>query len=419
MEKTCFVIMGYGIKNNLNLDLTYEKIIKPCLEENHLQPYPLYENHHNGYRCDEISGTACIDYKFVTCLKGADIVVADISTMNANAIYELGARHALRPRATILLCAEEHGSKFNFFDITYVPIIRYKHNGTILEEDIINETKQKLNEMLDCAINDTPLSPPDNPIYRALNEQNLYSQKPIIENSIYKLYLEGREKLDNNQYRDAVIILDKLYEQDPSEENLLLLVLAKYKMAEENKEPSELYKCINLIREKIDINLSASEELYGRLGAIYLRLYDLLKGKEDYDSALNFYRRGADFCTKNLYCSRNYCALLLRICELTTDENIILEHYYTAKYFARLYLKMSVDTQKFREYGERVYYIYNQADLNAIIEGNYNDYESKIKYLETDTGITVRQKETIQKGMRKLKESLETINEFMVTRKFA
>ena len=30
MNKTCFVIMGYGIKNNLNLDLAYEEIIKPA-----------------------------------------------------------------------------------------------------------------------------------------------------------------------------------------------------------------------------------------------------------------------------------------------------------------------------------------------------------------------------------------------------
>ena len=31
MSKTCFVIMGFGIKNNINLDLTYNEIIKPCI----------------------------------------------------------------------------------------------------------------------------------------------------------------------------------------------------------------------------------------------------------------------------------------------------------------------------------------------------------------------------------------------------
>ena len=35
--------MGYGVKNNLNLDLAYEKIIKPCIIENELIPFPLYK----------------------------------------------------------------------------------------------------------------------------------------------------------------------------------------------------------------------------------------------------------------------------------------------------------------------------------------------------------------------------------------
>ena len=95
--KSCFVIMGFGIKNNINLDLTYNEIIKPCLIENNLRPYSLYSDEKfNAFRCDEIIGTTSIDYKFITCLSNADIVIADISTMNANAIYELGVRHALQ-----------------------------------------------------------------------------------------------------------------------------------------------------------------------------------------------------------------------------------------------------------------------------------------------------------------------------------
>ena len=120
MSKTCFVIMGFGIKNNINLDLTYNEIIKPCIVENGLVPFPLYEeSRYNAYRCDEICGTTSIDYKFVTCLNGSDIVIADISTMNANAIYELGARHALKPRATILLCAKDKKHMSSSLDFVF------------------------------------------------------------------------------------------------------------------------------------------------------------------------------------------------------------------------------------------------------------------------------------------------------------
>ena len=240
MNKTCFVIMGYGIKNNLNLDLAYEEIIKPCIIENQLIPFPLYkESSYNAYRCDEISGTISIDYKFVTCLNGADIVIADISTMNVNAIYELGARHALKPRSTILLCAKEREKEFKFFDITYVPIIFYEHNGTFLREDVIFQTKNQLNSLLDFAIN-TSTNVPDNPIYRALNENHVYDHDKSSNNTIYEMYKKARNLLDDNNFRDALVILDELYTNDPSEENLLLLVLARYKIAEKNNSCKDL-----------------------------------------------------------------------------------------------------------------------------------------------------------------------------------
>lgn len=42
----------------------------------------------------------------------------------------------------------------------------------------------------------------------------------------------ARALLDDNNFEDALVILNNLYATDPSEENLLLLVLAKYKIAE-------------------------------------------------------------------------------------------------------------------------------------------------------------------------------------------
>ena len=44
-----------------------------------------------------------IDVDMYEMLLRADLVVADISTGNANAIYELGVRHALKPRSTIVM----------------------------------------------------------------------------------------------------------------------------------------------------------------------------------------------------------------------------------------------------------------------------------------------------------------------------
>ena len=413
MNKTCFVIMGYGIKNNLNLDLAYEKIIKPCIAENQLIPFPLYEeSSYNAYRCDEISGTISIDYKFVTCLNGADIVIADISTMNVNAIYELGARHALKPRSTILLCAKEKEKEFKFFDITYVPIIFYEHNGTFIRDDVIGQTKNQLNSFLDFVIN-TSTNVPDNPIYRALNENHVYNNDKLSNNTIYEMYKKARNLLDDNNFQDALVILDELYTNDPSEENLLLLVLAKYKIAEKNNSCKDLIECINLIKQNTDIENSTSEYLFGRLAAICLRVYNLSDDPEYYYSALKYYRIGACFCKKNLYCPRNYCALLLRIYEITEDENVIREYYYTAKHFAKLYLDLNVNVKNSGNYDERIYYKYNKIDLKAIINDEYIDVEKTVSRIQNDKDISKRQKNTLISGINTLKQSIDNINKYM------
>ncbi len=56
----------------------------------------------------------------------ADLVIADLSTSNANAIYELGVRHALRPHTTIVMA--EQNFKFPF-DLNHVSMLTYEHLG--------------------------------------------------------------------------------------------------------------------------------------------------------------------------------------------------------------------------------------------------------------------------------------------------
>src|SRR5262249_6300684 len=109
-QKTCFVIMGFGEKTDfqsnpqrvLNLDKTYNNIIKPVVEEAGLA----------CIRADEIIHPTVIDKPMYDNLLSADIVIADLSTSNANAIYELGVRHALRPRTTVVMA--EHNFSFPF-----------------------------------------------------------------------------------------------------------------------------------------------------------------------------------------------------------------------------------------------------------------------------------------------------------------
>jgi hypothetical protein len=92
-KKTCFVVMGFGKKTDfqtsrvLDLDKSYEYIIKPAATEAGLE----------CQRADEIVHSGPIDTPMYEQLLMADVVVADVSTSNCNAFYELGVRHALRP----------------------------------------------------------------------------------------------------------------------------------------------------------------------------------------------------------------------------------------------------------------------------------------------------------------------------------
>lgn len=125
--------MGFGVKtdystgNTMDLDQTYKYIIKPVAEE-------------CGYRCvraDEIKHSSIIDRSMYGLLLSADLVIADISTYNPNAIYELGVRHGVKPYHTIILKEKEGNMPF---DLSHTNMLNYSYgcreeNLSIKESD--------------------------------------------------------------------------------------------------------------------------------------------------------------------------------------------------------------------------------------------------------------------------------------------
>ena len=138
MPKTCFVVMGFGVKTDytkpktFNLDKTYRNIIKPAVIAAGL----------DCTRADEISHSGIIDVPMYEQLLMADVVIADLSTSNKNAFYELGVRHALRPRTTIVIC--EDGAKSFPFDVNHVAIRQYHHMGEGIDFDEVERFRAAL-----------------------------------------------------------------------------------------------------------------------------------------------------------------------------------------------------------------------------------------------------------------------------------
>jgi hypothetical protein len=81
------------LDRTLNLNAAYHNIIKPAVQDAGLL----------CVRADEITHSGVIDKVMYEMLLRADVVVADISTANPNALYELGVGHALCPCTTIII----------------------------------------------------------------------------------------------------------------------------------------------------------------------------------------------------------------------------------------------------------------------------------------------------------------------------
>jgi hypothetical protein len=88
-----FIIRPFGTKKGINFDRVEEKLIDPVLAQLDI----------TGRTTGEILEAGNIRTDMFQQLLVADLVIADISTNNANAFYELGIRHALRDRRTFLL----------------------------------------------------------------------------------------------------------------------------------------------------------------------------------------------------------------------------------------------------------------------------------------------------------------------------
>jgi hypothetical protein len=88
-----FIIRPFGVKKGIDFDRVEQELIVPALNKLNIA----------GRTTGEILEAGNIRTDMFQELLLADLVIADISTNNANAFYELGIRHALRDQHTYLL----------------------------------------------------------------------------------------------------------------------------------------------------------------------------------------------------------------------------------------------------------------------------------------------------------------------------
>jgi hypothetical protein len=332
--QTCFVVMGFGKKTDyetgrvLDLNQSYQNLIKPAVEAAGL----------NCVRADEIAHSGLIDLPMYELLLKADVVVADISTSNRNAIYELGMRHALRPYSTVII-AEEEMMKSPFFDLNHIVIRKYKHLG----EDIgVSEARRFTTELTNAIREIMDREPKlrwDSPVYKfierltppsiaeevkaaaagALGARVAASTSELPAHS--ELMARVDEAQGKNDWLKARMLLEEIREMrkakaigddngEPRQEDPYIvqrLALATYKS--EYPSAEEALCAARDLLGLLGPEVSNDTETLGLWGSVHKRLWDLTADPKHLDEAIRGAKRGY-YLRNDYYNGINYAFLL-------------------------------------------------------------------------------------------------------------
>lgn len=320
----CFVIQGFGSKTDLtdgrvlDLDASYA-VIKRAVEAAGLE----------CVRADEILHSGTIDVPMYEELLQADLVIADLSTYNVNAAFELGVRYALRPRATLVIAEE----KFKLpFDVGHISVWRYKHLG----EDIGNKEAQRIQKELGQLIQavvsgnrtDSPvytmvgaLQPPSRqittgapapqlmpgdplpapaprsapasspPLGPPIDAKTLYVSRQGTPKTAKEYMEEAQAAMQSSKFavaRDAWAHLRTLNPQDAHV--VQMLALSTYKAKEPNEEAALLAAKQQLL--VLSPATTNDPETLGQWGAIHKRLWKLRRTPDLLEESIQAYERG-------------------------------------------------------------------------------------------------------------------------------
>src|SRR3954453_2588424 len=105
-----FIVRPFNSKQGIDFERVHDQLIGPALEELGIR----------GSTTGEIARAGNIRTDMFDLLYTADVVIADISIHNANVFYELGVRHALRDRVTVLIRADASEVPFDLKTDRYV-----------------------------------------------------------------------------------------------------------------------------------------------------------------------------------------------------------------------------------------------------------------------------------------------------------
>src|SRR5690349_9478483 len=293
-KKKCFVVMGFGTKTDFqqqkayDLDKTYRTIIRAAVNDAGLE----------CIRADDVIHSGIIDKPMYELLLSADVVVADVSTSNANAIYELGVRHALRPYTTIVIA--EQNFKFPF-DIGHLLIRPCKHGGEYIDAEDAANAREALAKAIKELVEKTEC---DSPVYTFLpkllksngGEVSEASGAPAgavaePDQTVTLLMKMFRQARSSENWAGAKMALEQLKTRMPGDPFIVQqLALATYK----GKQPDKKTAVADAKKILLELQPQTSNdpETLGIWGSIHKQLWDMDKQSDDLEESIRSYGKG-------------------------------------------------------------------------------------------------------------------------------
>ena len=343
--KYILFIMPFGKKTLTYLEEGKIKNVKLDFDKRYKKIKKKFEDEHNKiYRADMFNGID-IYSKMYKAIKVSDVVVADITGLNPNVMYELGARHALKDKQTIMF-----SSDLNNMDIPF-DIITFKVHSY---EEILKNLKVFINS-------DTEN---DSPILKELSSDN--TNKSFFEEyrNEWSNFKEDYDKLGSNE--DKINFLKKHKEHfHNSEQFLQMFALETYKQDENDLE--NLTAAISILKN-LNPTLSNNHETLGLACSLYRKKYEITKNENDKSLSFDSSRRFISLFRTN-YSISSYTMHLLA----EAEQSLLTRKYIEEEMKRILFMFNTVDTDQEPEYNEHTERLINAMKGEACNYYNQNE----------------------------------------------
>ncbi len=363
-QLNCFVVTGFGEKTDyatgrvLNLDLTFETLVRPACDSVNV----------NAFRAIDANLSGSIDAVMYHWIYAADLVIADLSTLNANVFYELGVRHAQKPNTTVIIAESVLVQRIPF-DLSSFVVHKYEHGGSSISAAEQSRFSQHLGGVLAKILaaeaerqRNAPDLPPatDSPVYQFLSGMTApaYQPRSFMPPPAYLPPGQRRQTeaqpgaslasiIDaaegaktRKQFEPAITLFSQAMQaqvkgrsapgKPAGKPDLFLaqrLALVTYKAGEVKLEGqidkaralAALDAAQAILRQYCEPDLSTDPETLGLSGAIYKRRFDHGGALADLELAIRCYERGF-YIKQDYYNGINVAFMYTRKANILSDR---------------------------------------------------------------------------------------------------